>query len=327
MSNILITGGAGFIGSYLCKHYIEKNNNVIALDNLSTGSLDNLESLSGNEKFKLEIGDVTDSVKVNDLVNQSDIIIHMAAVVGVKHVMKNPVDTIRVNILGTENILHSCAMFKKRVLIASTSEVYGKAMQYIRSENGLDEESDTVMGNTSVRRWSYATSKALDEFLALAYYEEKDLSVNIVRYFNTVGPGQLGDYGMVLPIFINKALNNEDIPVFGDGEQKRSFGYVIDAVKCTSALIEKNSEFGQVFNVGNQNEISMNDLANKVINYCDSNSKIVHIPYEKAYGKGFEDMKRRKPNTDKIKKAIGFAPTIGIDRIIAEIVDHIKSKS
>ncbi len=326
MPNILITGGAGFIGSYLCKHYIGKNNRVIALDNLSTGSLDNLKSLSTNENFKLEIGDVTDSVKVNDLVNQSDIVIHMAAVVGVKHVMENPVDTIRVNILGTENILHSCSLFNKRVLIASTSEVYGKAMQYISSENGLDEESDTVMGNTSVRRWSYATSKALDEFLALAYYEEKSLSVNIIRYFNTVGPGQLGDYGMVVPIFINKALNNEDIPVFGDGEQMRSFGHVKDAVKCTTTLIEKNSEFGQVFNVGNQNEISMNDLANKVVHYCNSSSKIVHIPYEKAYGKGFEDMRRRKPNTNKLKKAIGFSPQIDIDTIIREMINHIKSE-
>ena len=325
MSKILITGGAGFIGSYLCKHYIEANNKVVALDNLSTGSLKNIESLTSNKNFNLEIGDVTDPVRVNDLVNQSDIVIHMAAVVGVKHVMENPVDTIRVNILGTENILHSCSLFGKRVLIASTSEVYGKAMQYIKSEEGLDEESDTVMGNTSVRRWSYATSKALDEFLALAYYEEKNLAVNIVRYFNTVGPGQIGDYGMVLPIFIQKALKNEDIPVFGDGEQMRSFGHVVDAVKCTTALIDKNSEFGQVFNIGNQNEISINELAKRVINYCESSSKIKYIPYDKAYGKGFEDMKRRKPNTKKIKKAIGFAPEIGIEKIIGEMVVYFKS--
>ena len=223
MQNILITGGAGFIGSHLVKEYISKGNKVTVIDNLSTGMLKNLGPVINNEFLDFKIADVLDSILVDNLVKESDIVLHLAAVVGVKHVMNNPVDTIRVNILGTENILHSCSAHGKRVLIASTSEVYGKAMQYGKFDDGLNEDNDTVMGSTSVRRWSYATSKALDEFLALAYYAEKKLPVIIARYFNTIGPGQLGDYGMVVPIFIQKALSGEDIPVFGDGNQKSKF--------------------------------------------------------------------------------------------------------
>ena len=248
MHKVLITGGAGFIGSHLAKKYLSKDNYVTVIDNLSTGMLRNLDSVIDNKSLNFIAGDVLDTKLIDKLIKETDIVLHLAAVVGVKHVMSNPVDTIRVNILGTENVLHSCSAYSKRVLIASTSEVYGKAMQYGTYDDGLNEDNDTVMGSTSVRRWSYATSKALDEFLALAYYAEKKLPVTIARYFNTIGPGQLGDYGMVVPIFIQKALAGEDIPIFGDGMQKRSFGYVGDAVNCTMKLVEEADLSGEVFN-------------------------------------------------------------------------------
>ena len=325
MQNVLITGGAGFIGSHLVKEYISKGNKVTVIDNLSTGMLKNLDSVINNEFLDFKTADVLDSILVDNLVKESDLVFHLAAVVGVKHVMNNPVDTIRVNILGTENILHSCSAHGKRVLIASTSEVYGKAMQYGKFDDGLNEDNDTVMGSTSVRRWSYATSKALDEFLALAYYAEKKLPVIIARYFNTIGPGQLGDYGMVVPIFIQKALSGEDIPVFGDGNQKRSFGYVGDIVKSTMKLVEQEESLGEVFNIGNASEITINELAEKVIKKTKSSSKISYIPYDEAYGEGFEDMKRRKPNTSKLENTIGFKPNIGIDQILDEMIEYFKS--
>ena len=325
MRRVLITGGSGFIGSYLAKAYMSDGYKVVVLDNLSTGKLKNLDNIIEEKNFSLQIGDVMDSYLVDNLVKNTDIVFHLAAAVGVKHVMSNPVDTIRINILGTENILHSCSTYSKKVLIASTSEVYGKAMQYVKHDDGLDEENDTVMGSTSVRRWSYATSKALDEFLALAYHAEKQLPVIIARYFNTVGPGQLGDYGMVLPIFIQKALSGEDIPVFGDGLQKRSFGYVGDIVACTMKLMDHEKSIGEVFNIGNENEITIKDLAKKVIKKCKSKSKIIHISYEEAYGEGFEDMKRRKPNTDKLEKTIGLKPQVQIDQVIDEMIIYFKS--
>ena len=325
MRNILITGGAGFIGSYLVKEYLKKGDKVTVIDNLSTGLLKNLESVSANKNLNFITGDILDATLVDNLVSANDVILHLAAVVGVKYVMENPVDTIRINILGTENILHSCSTHSKKVLIASTSEVYGKAMNYKDYNNGLNEDVDTVMGSTSVRRWSYATSKALDEFLALAYFTEKSLPVIIARYFNTVGPGQLGSYGMVLPIFIQKALSGEDINVYGDGEQMRSFGYVGDAVKCTISLIENEDAIGEVFNIGNEREITINDLAKLVIKKCNSTSKIIYKSYDEAYGPGFEDMRRRKPNSDKLLKIIGFKPEFPIDKVIDEMISYFKS--
>jgi UDP-glucose 4-epimerase len=325
MKKVFITGGAGFIGSHLVKELLVSGYKVTVLDNLSTGILKNLDSIIDNKNLNFITGDVMDSSLVDKLVKDSDLVFHLAAVVGVKHVMNNPVDTIRVNILGTENILHSCSSYSRKVLIASTSEVYGKAMQYGNFDDGLNEDNDTVMGSTSVRRWSYATSKALDEFLALAYYAEKKLPVIIARYFNTIGPGQLGDYGMVVPIFIQKALSGEDIPIFGDGNQKRSFGYVGDAVKCTIKLVEQENSLGEVFNIGNNNEITINELATKIIHKTKSISKLRYISYDKAYGEGFEDMKRRKPNTAKLERAIGFKPEVGIDQIIDEMIIFFKS--
>ncbi len=325
MRNILITGGAGFIGSFLVKEFLKKGDKVTALDNLSTGVLKNLDSVSTNKNLNFITGDVLDASLVDGLVSSNDVVLHLAAVVGVKHVMENPVDTIRINILGTENILHSCSAYSKKVLIASTSEVYGKAMNYKDHNNGLNEDVDTVMGSTGVRRWSYATSKALDEFLALAYFTEKSLPVIIARYFNTVGPGQLGSYGMVLPIFIQKALSGEDIHVYGDGEQMRSFGYVGDAVNCTIALIENDNAIGEVINIGNEKEITINDLAKLVIKKCNSTSKIIYKSYDEAYGPGFEDMRRRKPNSDKLLKIIGFKPEFPIDKVIDEMISYFKS--
>ena len=323
MHKVLITGGAGFIGSHLTKKYLSKDNYVTVIDNLSTGMLRNLDSVIDNKSLNFIAGDVLDTKLIDKLIKETDIVLHLAAVVGVKHVMSNPVDTIRVNILGTENVLHSCSAYSKRVLIASTSEVYGKAMQYGTYDDGLNEDNDTVMGSTSVRRWSYATSKALDEFLALAYYAEKKLPVTIARYFNTIGPGQLGDYGMVVPIFIQKALAGEDIPIFGDGTQKRSFGYVGDAVNCTMKLVEEADLSGEVFNIGNSTEITINDLAKKIIDKTNSDSNIKYIPYKEAYGEGFEDMKRRKPNNSKLENAIGFKPQVEIDQILDEMIEFL----
>ena len=325
MKKVLITGGAGFIGSHLTKQLITEGHQITSLDNLSTGSLKNVEEFIDNKRFNLITSDILKADLVDELVKENDIVYHLAAVVGVKHVMENPVDTIRVNTLGSENILHSCSKYGKRVLIASTSEVYGKAMQYNSSSDGLDEENDSIFGNTNIRRWAYATSKALDEFLALAYFHEKKLPVLILRFFNTVGPGQLGDYGMVIPIFVQKALIGDDIPIFGDGEQKRSFTYVGDVINGMTKLMATDKSLGQVINIGNESEITINELAKLVIEKTSSKSKIKYISYKDAYGKGFEDMRRRKPDLTKIQKMIGFKPTVDIEQIIDEVIEYQKS--
>ena len=285
----------------------------------------NVSQFKNNKNFELIIGDVCDSALVDKLVKNSEVVYHLAAVVGVKHVMENPVATIRVNALGSENVLHSASAYHKKILIASTSEVYGKAMHYNKTSNGLVEDHDLVFGNTSIRRWAYATSKALDEFMTLAYYYEKQLPAVIVRFFNTVGPGQLGDYGMVLPIFVHKALANDPIPIFGDGSQRRSFTHVDDASKAIIKLMNTDSALGQVFNVGNENEITIKELAELVIKKCNSKSKIEYIPYEKAYGNGFEDMKRRKPDLNKIRKLINYSPKIDLDSIINQVIEYQRS--
>ena len=322
---ILITGGAGFIGSHLAKNLLETGNEVTVFDNLSTGSLNNLTEIKNLPNFNLSISDILDSSTVDDLVKEHDHVYHLAAVVGVKHVMENPVDTIRVNTLGSENVLHSCSKYGKKVLIASTSEVYGKAMHYNKSSDSLDEENDSVFGNTNIRRWAYATSKSLDEFLSLAYHHSKQLPVIIVRFFNTVGPGQLGDYGMVIPIFVQKALAGDDVLIHGDGEQKRSFAYVGDIVGAIEKLMHTKAAIGNVINIGNDAEITINDLAKMVIKKCNSSSKMKHISYKEVYGSGFEDMKRRKPNLKKINKMIGYKPSVDLEQIIDEVIEFQKS--
>ncbi len=322
---VFITGGAGFIGSHLARKLLKNGDQVTVLDNLSTGSLKNISELQKNSNFKLVISDILDEKLVDKLVSENDIIYHLAAVVGVKQVMEHPVDTIRVNTLGSEHVLHSCSKYGKKVLIASTSEVYGKAMKYNNTSTGLDEENDSVFGNSHIRRWAYATSKSLDEFLALAYYQEKKLPVVIVRFFNTVGPGQSGDYGMVIPTFVQKALAGDPIPIFGDGEQKRSFAYMDDVINAIMKLMATKKAIGQVFNIGNDAETSINDLAKLIIKKCQSTSKINHISYQNAYGKGFEDMSRRKPNLKKIHKLIGYKPKVQLDEIIDQVIDYYKS--
>jgi len=322
---ILITGGAGFIGSHLARQLLKEGAEITILDNLSTGSLKNISDLQNNSNFNLVTSDILNGPLVDQLVKENDLVYHLAAVVGVKHVMENPVDTIRVNTLGSENVLHSCSKYGKKVLIASTSEVYGKAMKYNNSSEGLDEENDSVFGNSNIRRWAYATSKSLDEFLALAYFHEKKLPVVIVRFFNTVGPGQLGDYGMVLPIFVQKALAGDPIPVFGDGNQKRSFAYMGDVINAIIKLMKTDDAVGEVFNIGNKTEITINELAEMIIRKCDSSSKIKYISYLNAYGSGFEDMSRRKPNLNKIEKFIGYKPTVELDEIINQVIEYYKS--
>jgi UDP-glucose 4-epimerase len=322
---VFITGGAGFIGSHLARNLLNSGNQVTVLDNLSTGSLKNISDILKNPNFKLITSDILDDKLVDKLVRKNDIIYHLAAVVGVKQVMEHPVDTIRVNTLGSENVLHSCSKYGKKVLIASTSEVYGKAMKYNNSSTGLEEENDSVFGSSNIRRWAYATSKSLDEFLALAYYHEKKLPVVIVRFFNTVGPGQLGDYGMVIPTFVQKALAGDPIPIFGDGEQRRSFAYMGDVVNAIIKLMATKEAIGHVFNVGNDAETSINDLAKLIIKKCQSNSKTQYISYQNAYGNGFEDMNRRKPNLEKINKLIGYKPKVQLDEIIDQVIDYHKS--
>jgi len=321
----LVTGGAGFIGSYLVEALLSMGHIVTIVDDMSTGTYNNIKPFKKDKNFSFVLGTILDQNLMMKLVSKCDQVFHLAAVVGVKHVMENPVDTIRTNTIGTENILHYCAKYNKKVLIASTSEVYSKAMKIKKGNAGLKESDDSLFGATHIRRWSYATSKALDEFLSLAYYQEKNLPVVIVRFFNTVGPRQLGEYGMVIPIFVHKALLGDTLPVFGDGNQRRSFTYVGDVVKGIIKLMDTKKAEGQVINIGNSDEITINELAKLVIKITKSKSQIEYIPYEKAYGIGFEDMSRRKPDISKINKLIGFQPTLGIEEIVEQVVKYMKS--
>lgn len=322
---ILITGGAGFIGSYLVESLLHLGHHITVIDDMSTGSYKNIEPFRTEKNFSFILGTILDENLMIKLIKACDQVYHLAAVVGVKHVMNNPVDTIRTNTIGTEIILHCCAKYNKKVLIASTSEVYGKAMKIKSDNKGLKESDDSLFGSTKIRRWSYATSKALDEFLSLAYFHQKQLPVVIVRFFNTVGPRQLGEYGMVIPTFVEKALLGDIIPVFGDGKQQRSFTFVGDVVKGIIELMDNDDAIGEVINIGNSNEISINDLATLIIKITKSKSKIEYIPYDKAYGSGFEDMFRRKPDISKINKLIGFKPTLNVEEIVRQVVAFMKT--
>ncbi len=321
---ILVTGGAGFIGSYLVDSLLRGGNQVTVLDDMSTGTYGNIKPYMDNPQFTFILDTILNDAIVRDLVKDSDEVYHLAAAVGVKYVMENPVNTIRTNIGGTEIILRYCSEYNKKVLLASTSEVYGKGMSIKKDGTGLDEDDDSIFGSTKIRRWSYATSKALDEFLGLAYHSEKNLPVVIVRFFNTVGPRQLGDYGMVIPTFVNRALMGDPIPVFGDGSQMRSFTYVEDVVEGIIKLMDHDEAVGHVFNIGNSNEITIKDLAELIVKKTKSNSKVQYIPFDKAYGYGFEDMKRRKPNIAKLANLTGFAPTVGIDEILDKVIAHLR---
>ncbi|UCE75021.1 MAG: GDP-mannose 4,6-dehydratase [Methanomassiliicoccales archaeon] len=315
----LITGGAGFIGSHLAERLLELNYEVFVIDNLWTGNLTNLEKIQDNKRMHLVIDTILNESVMCELISKADHIFHLAAAVGVRKIMDHPVETLDINVKGTEAVLRLANRLKKKVLIASTSEVYGRHM-----EHSLSEDDNRVMGSVKKRRWAYACSKTLDEFLALAYFEEKKLPVVIARLFNTVGPRQTGEYGMVLPNFVQSALLGKPITVFGDGTQSRSFIHVKDVVEAMARLMVEPKAEGDIFNVGNHHEITIKDLAFKVKEMTGSNSEIDHIPYEKAYGPGFEDMERRCPDTEKIENLIGFQPAYHLEAMIQSVIDYFK---
>jgi UDP-glucose 4-epimerase len=316
---VLITGGAGFVGSHLSEALLERGDDVFILDNLSTGSIDNVVHLKTNPRFHYTIDTVANEPVLAELIDRCDIVMHLAAAVGVKLIVEQPVHTIETNVHGTEVVLKHANKKKKLVLIASTSEVYGKS-----ADVPFREDADLVLGPTSKHRWAYACSKMIDEFLALAYWKERKLPVIVVRLFNTVGPRQTGQYGMVIPNFVRQALAGQPITVFGDGTQSRSFTYVGDVVKAMVALIDEPRAVGQVFNIGNGHEISIGDLAARVKQMTGSSSEIVTVPYEKAYEAGFEDMPRRVPDISRIKSLVGYAPTVELDETLRRVIEHFR---
>ena len=317
---VLITGGAGFVGSHLAEALLDRGDEVYVLDDLSTGSIDNISHLKPNPKFHYTIDTVTNEPLLAELIDRCDTVIHLAAAVGVKLIVESPVRTIETNVHGTEVVLKVANKKKKKVLIASTSEVYGKSAKVPFNEN-----DDLVLGPTSKHRWAYACSKMIDEFLALAYFKERKLPIIIVRLFNTVGPRQTGQYGMVVPNFVRQALANEPITVFGDGTQQRSFTYVGDVVRAMVALIDEPKAIGQVFNIGNGQEISIRDLAIRIKKMTGSSSEIVTIPYDQAYESGFEDMPRRVPDIAKIRALIGYEPTVELDEILERVIASLQT--
>jgi len=320
---ILITGGAGFIGSHLADRLLEMGEEVFVVDDLSTGSLKNVEQHQDKEKFHLVVDTILNEAVMNELVFKCEQIYHMAAAVGVKLIMNRPVETLETNVKGTEMIFMLANRYKKKLFIASSSEVYGKVMDG-ENTHVLLEDTDFLMGSTTKRRWAYACSKALDEFLALAYYEEKKLPVVIGRLFNTVGPRQIGQYGMVIPNFVQKALIGKPITVYGDGSQSRSFTYVADVIDALTRLMAEPKAVGQIFNVGNEEEVTIKDLALMVKEMTGSSSEIEYISYEKAYGPGYEDMQRRCPDITRLKNLIHFEPKTDLQGIIHSVIDYYK---
>jgi UDP-glucose 4-epimerase len=310
-----ITGGAGFIGSHLAERLVRDGHSVSILDDLSTGDLANVESLVGQSAFSYEIGTVTDPEAVARGMDRADVTVHLAAAVGVRLVTERPVHTIETNVGGTSVVLRAASERRQPVFVASTSEVYGKS-----GRESFREEDDLVLGATAYSRWSYAGSKALDEWLALGYAAERGLPVIVARFFNTVGPRQTGRYGMVLPNFARQALRGEPITVYGTGDQSRCFAHVADVVEAVCRLLSTPAAHAQVFNIGTDQEVTINQLAEKVRATAGSRSPIVHIPYDEAYPKGFEDMLRRKPSVEKLQRVIGFRPETGLDRIVADVV-------
>ena len=316
----LITGGAGFIGSHLADRLLEDGHEVMVLDNLSTGSIDNITHLKGRTGFGYTIDSVTNEPLLAELIDGSDVVFHLAAAVGVKLIVEQPVHTIETNVHGTEVVLKHANKKKKLVFIASTSEVYGKS-----TDVPFREAADVVMGPTTKHRWAYACSKLIDEFLALAYWKEKQLPVIIVRLFNTVGPRQTGRYGMVLPTFVRQALAGQPITVFGDGTQSRSFTYVGDVVEALVRLTHERRAVGEVFNIGNMGEVTISDLAERVKRMTDSCSSIQYVPYDQAYETGFEDMPRRVPDITKIRDFVGYEPKVKLDDIIRSVIEHMRA--
>jgi UDP-glucose 4-epimerase len=319
---ILITGGAGFIGSHLSDYLLGQGHDVTIVDDLSTGSMENIRKAKENRRFRYFIDTIFDKPLLAELIDDAEVVFHLAAAVGVLNIVESPVRTIETNVGGSELVLELAAKKKKRVLITSTSEVYGKSTKF-----PFSEEDDLVLGPTTKGRWSYACSKAIDEFLALAYHRERRLPVTIVRLFNTVGPRQTGRYGMVLPTFVKQGLRSEPLTVFGNGKQSRCFTHVGDIVKGLVQCISCDASIGQVFNLGNTEEVTMNALAERVIEATGSTSTIKYLSYDEAYGAGFEDMQRRVPDISKARQWFGYAPTQSLDNIINSVVGYYNSKS
>jgi UDP-glucose 4-epimerase len=317
----LITGGAGFIGSHLSEQLLDEGWEVYVLDDLSTGSIKNVEHLTPRPDFHLVVDSVLKPAVVNELVHKCDVVYHLAAAVGVRLIVEQPVHTLVTNLGGTEVVLDHCNRFEKRVLVASTSEVYGDH----REELPLDEGARRIYGPTTVRRWAYADSKAMDEFLALAYHQERGLDAVIVRLFNTVGPRQSGQYGMVIPRFVERALANSPIEIHGDGNQTRCFCHVHDAVRALIALMAEPSTSGQIYNVGSEERIRILDLADLVITATGSTSELEFVEYDRVYGQGIEDMLHRIPSIEKIGAAIGWQPSRRLDEILADVIEHVKT--
>jgi UDP-glucose 4-epimerase len=320
--NYLITGGAGFIGSHLAEALLKHGADVAVIDDLSTGSILNIEHLKSDRRFHYVLDTVMNRSALTELVDRADVIIHLAAAVGVRLIVESPVRTIETNIKGTELVLELAGKKKKKVMIASTSEVYGKA-----SKVPFCEDDDLVLGATDKGRWSYACSKMIDEFLALAYWKEKQVPTVVVRLFNTVGPRQTGQYGMVVPRFIAQARKHEPITVYGDGSQRRCFTWVGDVVQAIIALSEHPQAVGQIFNLGSTEEVTILELAERVKEVTKSSSPIVFIPYEQAYTAGFEDMPRRVPSLEKAGRLIGYRPTVGLDGILKSVNEHFAQRS
>jgi len=317
---ILITGGAGFIGSHLADRLIGEGHDVTAIDNLSTGRYSNVEHLEGHERFHLIIDSVLNERLMEELVRETDRVYHMASAVGVRLIMERPVQTIETIFRGTDVVLGFCSRYRKRVLIPSTSEVYGKGISV-----PFKEDDDLLTGATDKHRWAYACAKTLDEFLALAHWKETRLPVSVVRLFNTVGPRQTGQYGMVVPRFVHAALKNEAIDVHGDGSQSRCFGHVLDVVDGLTKMMENPACFGQVVNLGNDEEVTIKELAERAIKMTGSKSEIRYIPYEDVYGDGFEDMQRRVPCLDKARRLIGYQPTHSLNDIINDVANEARA--
>lgn len=318
---ILITGGAGFIGSHLADKLLSEGHEVTVIDDLSTGRYSNVAHLESKPGFNLIIESVLNAELMDKLIRTADRVFHMASAVGVRLIMEQPVKTIETIFHGTDVVLKFCSRYRKRVLIPSTSEVYGKGTAV-----PFSEEDDILKGSTSKHRWAYACAKELDEFLALAHWKESRLPVAVIRLFNTVGPRQTGQYGMVVPNFIKAALRNEPIPIHGDGEQSRCFGHVRDVIEGLAKAIETPACFGQVINLGNAGEVTIKGLAEKVIEMTGSSSKLQYIAYEEAYGEGFEDMRRRVPNLEKAKRLLGYQPTRTLNDIITDVADEFRAQ-
>ena len=315
---VLITGGAGFIGSHLADALLAQGDEVTILDNLTTGSTSNIAHIK--DQITIHNGDIRDEALVKSLVKDADLVLHMAAALGVKNIMENTVESVSINFTGSDVVLKAATEFNKRLIIASTSEIYGK-----NPNQPLNEESDRVVGAPQKIRWTYSDAKALEEAIAHTLHRTHGLKVTTVRFFNTVGPRQTGQYGMVLPRFVKQALNNEDITIYDDGSQSRVFCHVQDAVRAVIALTKDDSTIGDYFNVGGIGEITMKELATKIIERTGSKSKLVSIPFDQAYGPGFEDMQRRVPDISKIKAKLGWQPTHTLDSIIDDVAAFLKT--